>query len=86
MHGFEECRNGRGWFWVRAKADELRMVAVAFGLAAQDFLRQQCLAPECDQSFGVEIFWVHGPESHRGKLTKSAIIGELRHADGCDSK
>jgi len=67
VHGCEEGCNGRDRFWVCLEADELRVMAVAFGFSAQDFLRQQRLAPERDESFGVEIFWVHGPESHWAK-------------------
>jgi len=46
------------------KPDELRMVPVAFGFAAQDLLRQQRLAPERDESLRIKIFRVQGPKSH----------------------
>ena len=70
VHCFEECRDGGDRFCVRLKPYELRMMAVAFGFAAQDFLREQRLPPKRDQSFGIEIFRVQGPKSHRRKLTK----------------
>jgi hypothetical protein len=64
VHRFEEgCYGGDG-LCVRLKSDELRMIPVTFGFAAQNFLRQQCLAPERDQPFGIEIFWMQGPQSH----------------------
>jgi len=40
------------------------MVPIAFGLTAQDLLRQQSLAPKRNEPFGVEIFWMYSPESH----------------------
>lgn len=67
VHGFEESGERGDRFCVRLETDELRVVAVTFGFAAQDFLRQQCLTPKRDESFGVEIFRVHSPESHREK-------------------
>ena len=64
VHGFEEGGDGCDGFCVRLKTEELRVMAVAFGFAAENFLRQQGLAPESDEAFGVEIFRVQGPESH----------------------
>lgn len=64
VNRFEKRRNGGGGFCVGAKAVELRMMPVAFGLAAQDFLCQQGFAPEGDQAFGVEIFRVQRPQAH----------------------
>jgi len=53
----ERCHRRDG-FWLRLKADQLRMMAVASGFPAQNFLRQQRLTPERDEPFGIEIFWV----------------------------
>ena len=64
VNGFKKGRNGCGRAWMPLKSVELGMMAVALGLAAKDFLRQQCLAPERDEAFGVEVFRMHGPESH----------------------
>jgi len=69
VHDFEKGCDGCDGFGVRLKADELRVMAIAFGFAAQNFLRQQRLTPKGDEAFGVEIFWVQSPESHRQKLT-----------------
>jgi hypothetical protein len=64
VHGFQECRDSGDGRRVRLKTDELRMMAVAFGFAAEDLLRQQRLAPKRDQALGVEIFRVQSPEPH----------------------
>jgi len=40
------------------------MVFVTFGRAARDFLRKQRLAPERDESPGVEVFRMQRPEPH----------------------
>jgi hypothetical protein len=57
---------------VRLETEELRMMPVTARFIAQDFLRQQRLAPERDQTFGIEIFWVQCPEAHIRSETNSA--------------
>lgn len=47
-----------------AEARELRMMPVAFGFSAQNFLRQQTFAPKRDEAAGVEIFRMQCPEAH----------------------
>ncbi len=42
---------------------ELRVVAVALGLAAQNFLRQQRLATR-PPPFGIEMLWMQRPDAH----------------------
>lgn len=42
---------------------ELRMVFIAFGFAAQHFLRKQSLAPQRGQSLSIEIFRMERPEA-----------------------
>ena len=69
MDGFEKCGYGRDRFWMSLEADELRVVTVALGFSSKDFLRQQRFAPECDEAFGIEVFGVDGPESHRHRQT-----------------
>ncbi|MEO5334995.1 MAG: hypothetical protein H7839_23525 [Magnetococcus sp. YQC-5] len=59
------------------EAQQLRMMAVAPGLPTQDRLRQQRLAPDGNQSFGVQVLGMQGPESH-GKRT-SCVDGSRRH-------
>jgi hypothetical protein len=61
---------------LRLKSFELRMMPVSLRFAAQDFLRQQRLAPQGYESFGVEIFWVERPQSHCKSETNSAGTGE----------
>ena len=52
------------WQSLRAKALELRMVAIAPGLSSEDCASKQAFAPERDQAPGVEILGMNGPESH----------------------
>ena len=61
VHQPKEGRDCSDGFRMRLKPDELRMMAVAFGFPAQNFLREQRLTPQRDESPGVEIFWMHGP-------------------------
>jgi hypothetical protein len=77
MDRFEISGHGGHRFSVRAKTDELRMMPVAPGFAAQNFLRQQRLAPERDESFGIEIFRMEGPQAHFGIAANSAGVREL---------
>jgi hypothetical protein len=80
MHRLEEGGDGGDGFWVRLKSDELRVMAVTFGFAAKNFLREQGLAPKSDQSFRIEIFRVQGPQTHRQNLTISAGTREPQGA------
>ena len=48
-----------------AEANQLRMAAVAAGLAAQHRARQQPFAPQGDESFRVEQRGVETPEAHQ---------------------
>jgi hypothetical protein len=72
VHGFEEGSERCHGFCVGLKPDELRVMPVAFGFAAQDLLRQQRLPPERDESLGVEVFRVQGPKPHGENLTITA--------------
>ena len=72
MHDFEKGGERRDGFGMGLKADELRVAPIALGFAAQNFLRQQRLAPERDEALGVEIFRVQSPESHGKNLTVTA--------------
>jgi hypothetical protein len=45
--------------------DELRMMFVSFRLPCKDLLCKQCLSPQSDQAFAIEVFWVNRPEAHR---------------------
>jgi hypothetical protein len=58
-------RDGRNRLCVRLESEELWMVAISLCFAAQNFLRQQRLAPQGDQSFSIKIFRVQGPQAHR---------------------
>jgi hypothetical protein len=77
VHGFEEGRERGDGIFMRLKAAELRMMFVAPGFSAQDFLRQQRFAPKRDQAFGVEIFWVNSPQTHGDTETKPTGWGEF---------
>lgn len=48
-----------------SETDQLRMVPVALCVALQDFLGKQRLAPKGDEAFGIEIYWVQGPQPHQ---------------------
>jgi len=66
------------------KADDLRMMPITFGFAAKHLLREQCLTPERDEPFGVEIFWVHSPEPHWGKSNSKRKGFKGRGENGID--
>jgi hypothetical protein len=46
------------------------MIFIAACFAVQNFLRQQRLAPERDESFRVEIFWMERSEPHKNQSGK----------------
>ena len=46
------------------EALELGMVPVAASLPCEDRLREQCLAPECNEAASIEVARVNGPEPH----------------------
>jgi len=48
-------------------------MSIPLGRTAQDFLRQQRLAPERDESPGIKIFRVQGPQTHRASLADAAF-------------
>jgi hypothetical protein len=64
-HRHQVSCHGHHRISMRLEPEELRMMAIALRLAAQDFLREQRFAPQRDQSFGIEIFWVQRPQAHR---------------------
>ena len=70
--GGEEGGDGGEGFVLGAKTEEVRVVAVAAGFSGEDFLGQECFAPGGDESAGVEVAGVEGPESH------GEIVGEFR--------
>jgi len=59
------CQSRRGILRF-GKADELRMMFIAARPAAQNFLRQQRLAPKRDKSLCIEIFRMNRPKPHFG--------------------
>lgn len=63
-HGLEIGGNGGQREAVATEALQRRVAAVAACLAARDFLRQQALVLERDQSLGVEIAAMQTPQSH----------------------
>jgi len=71
VNGSKVSRNYRDRLRVRAKPRELRMMPVAFGFAAEHFLRKQCFAPQRDESAGVQVFRVQRPQSHSENETNS---------------
>ena len=82
----EEGGDGVEGFLLRAEAVELGVVAVAAGFSGEDFLGEECFAPGGDESAGVEVAGVEGPESHGGIVDEFRIrnseLGPLknRHA------
>jgi len=72
VHSFEESGERLDRFCMRLKPNKLRVMAVAFGFAAQDLLRQQRFAPKRDESFRIKIFRVQSPKSHAENLTITA--------------
>jgi len=55
--------DGRARVRLFAKALQLRVMRVAAREAGEDGLRQQRLAPERDEAFGVEVLGMEGPEA-----------------------
>ena len=53
---------------LRAKPVQLRVMHVALRSAPQYSLRQQRLTPEGNESAGVKILWMYGPETHGSVL------------------
>ena len=64
VDGLQKCRHRGDRIRLRLKADQLRMMPIAPGFPAQNFLREQRLAPECNEPFGIEIFRVQSPQTH----------------------
>jgi len=46
------------WDWLRPKAFELRMMAIASGLASEDRLRKKAFTPYSDESESIEVLWM----------------------------
>jgi len=67
---------------LRAEAVELRMMPVTAGQSAQNLLRQQALPPQGDQPFGIEIFRVHGPQSHPEIVAGFSIKSQTIYGSG----
>ena len=65
----QEGGDSRNRARMRAEARELRVFGVAAGSSLQDFLGEEGLAPGGDETFGVEVAGMEGPESHRRGLT-----------------
>ncbi len=63
-HSAEVGGNQSEWFSVLPKPRQLRMTCVSSRLAGDDFLSEQTLPPQGDQSLGVEILRVNSPETH----------------------
>jgi hypothetical protein len=57
--------NSRNWSALRSEPGKLRMMSVTLRSTTQHFLRQQCLAPERDEPFRIEITRMNCPESHQ---------------------
>lgn len=64
MDGFEVGRHGGNRIGVAAEPNELRMMAIAFGLAAEDLLREERFTPQGNKTLGVEIFGMQCPDAH----------------------
>ena len=58
------------------------MIFIAARFAAQNFLCQQRLAPQSDESLRVEIFWMQRPEPH--KIADSLADAAFARADELD--
>src|SRR5690606_31678932 len=64
MDGAQVGADGIARTGVRAKALELRVMAIAFGLAPQHRPRQQRLSPQRDEPLRVEIAGMERPQPH----------------------
>jgi hypothetical protein len=51
---------------MRAKALELRVMAISLGGASEYCPREQSFSPEGNQTFGVEVPGMERPETHYG--------------------
>ena len=51
---------------MRLEPIELRVMAIAFGVALENFLGEQGFTPGGDEALGVEVSGMEGPESHGG--------------------
>lgn len=76
VDGFEIRGNGDDRVTVRAETNELRVVPVAFGQPAQDFLREESFAPEGDKALGVEVFGMQSPDAHERRKPNFTVVGE----------
>src|SRR5579859_4563208 len=61
------------------ETDELGMMLVALGLPREHGLSEQALAPERDQSFGIQVLRMQRPESH-------LLVGTLRRDSSHSTK
>src|SRR3954462_12618760 len=72
QHGAQICVDRRKWIVVRAKARELRMVAIAARFPAQDRACEQSLAPHGDKTLGVQVAGMQRPEPRRASPRPAA--------------
>src|SRR5262249_30309475 len=49
---------------LRAKSDQLRMMAISVSLAAQHLLREERVTPQCHKAARVEVLGMKAPETH----------------------
>ena len=64
VNGLEVRGDGRQLRRMILESLQLRMVAVAARFSTQYRLRQQRFPPQRDQSLGIEVFRMQGPEAH----------------------
>jgi hypothetical protein len=53
---------------MRLEPKQLRMMAIALGLAPKDCASQKRFAPQSDQALRIQIFGVERPDAHVGSI------------------
>lgn len=64
QNGFEVNINGCQRIRVFLESEQLRMIGIAPGFAAEYGTGEQAFAPECRETFDVKVLRVDGPQTH----------------------
>lgn len=75
----QEGGDGLNRAWAGAEAGELRVFGVAAGAPLQNFLSEQGLTPGGNESFGIKVPWMEGPDSHSEAGGGVSVLPETGH-------
>lgn len=60
---------------------QLRMISITFCFPLQDLLCQERFAPQCDETYPIEVLRMYAPQSHRfsRQMETFSTVAKLTH-------